>query len=134
MASDRFDHNFLPFTSSSMCVVHKILPSNILSMVIWPQNQLRADSLLRNVDKAYIATHPLTHILVNLPDSGRHVTRVNQGLFSTTMEAEKRDPGNEVDLQCPYSYHVIILLGEAGRQIWCGRCFVEAVGWVEFTY
>ena len=25
-----------------------------------------------------------------------HVTRVNQGLFSTTMEAEKRDPGNEV--------------------------------------
>ena len=33
---------------------------------------------------------------MNLPDSGRHVTRVNQGLFSTTMEAEKRDPGNEV--------------------------------------
>ena len=31
-------------------------------MVIWPQNQMRADSLLRNVDKAYIATHPLTHI------------------------------------------------------------------------
>ena len=31
-------------------------------MVIWPQNQLRADSLLRNVDKAYIATRPLTHI------------------------------------------------------------------------
>ena len=27
-----------------------------------------------------------------------HVTRVNQGLFSTTMEAEKRDPGNEVVL------------------------------------
>ena len=26
-----------------------------------------------------------------------HVTRVNQGLFTTTMEAEKRDPGNEVD-------------------------------------
>ena len=25
-----------------------------------------------------------------------HVTRPNQGLFSTTMEAEKRDPGNEV--------------------------------------
>ena len=25
-----------------------------------------------------------------------HVTRVNHGLFSTTMEAEKRDPGNEV--------------------------------------
>ena len=25
------------------------------------------------------------------------VTRVNQGLFSTTMEAEKRDPGNEVE-------------------------------------
>ena len=25
-----------------------------------------------------------------------HVTRVIQGLFSTTMEAEKRDPGNEV--------------------------------------
>ena len=25
-----------------------------------------------------------------------HVTRVNQGLFTTTMEAEKRDPGNEV--------------------------------------
>ena len=24
------------------------------------------------------------------------MTRVNQGLFSTTMEAEKRDPGNEV--------------------------------------
>ena len=39
---------------------------------------------------------PNTH-LVNLPDSGRHVTRLNQGLFSTTMEAEKRDPGNEVD-------------------------------------
>ena len=33
---------------------------------------------------------------MNLPDSGRHVTSVNQGLFSTTMEAEKRDPGNEV--------------------------------------
>ena len=28
------------------------------------------------------------------------MTRVNQGLFSTTMEAEKRDPGNEVGL--PY--------------------------------
>ena len=27
-----------------------------------------------------------------------HVTRVNQGLFSTTMEAEKRDPGNEVEI------------------------------------
>ena len=27
------------------------------------------------------------------------MTRVNQGLFSTTMEAEKRDPGNEVDLK-----------------------------------
>ena len=26
-----------------------------------------------------------------------HVTRVNQGLFSTPMEAEKRDPGNEVE-------------------------------------
>ena len=65
-------------------------------MVIWPQNQLRADSLLRNVDKAYIANpSPNTH-LVNLPDSGRQVARVNQGLFSTTMEAEKRDPGNEV--------------------------------------
>ena len=25
-----------------------------------------------------------------------HVTSLNQGLFSTTMEAEKRDPGNEV--------------------------------------
>ena len=25
-----------------------------------------------------------------------HVTRVNQGLFTTTMEVEKRDPGNEV--------------------------------------
>ena len=25
-----------------------------------------------------------------------HVTIPNQGLFSTTMEAEKRDPGNEV--------------------------------------
>ena len=25
------------------------------------------------------------------------MTRVNQGLFSTTMEAEKRDPGNEVE-------------------------------------
>ena len=31
-------------------------------MVIWPQTQLRADSLLCNVDKAYIATHSLTHI------------------------------------------------------------------------
>ena len=29
-----------------------------------------------------------------------HVTRVNQGLFSTTMEAEKRDPGNEVGIPC----------------------------------
>ena len=27
-----------------------------------------------------------------------HVTSLNQGLFSTTMEAEKRDPGNEVGL------------------------------------
>ena len=27
-----------------------------------------------------------------------HVTRLNQGLFSTTMEAEKRDPGNEVGI------------------------------------
>ena len=35
---------------------------------------------------------------MNLSDSGRHVTSVNQGLFSTTMEAEKRDPGNEVAL------------------------------------
>ena len=25
-----------------------------------------------------------------------HVTRLNQGLFSTTMEAEIRDPGNQV--------------------------------------
>ena len=25
------------------------------------------------------------------------MTRVNQGLFSTTMEAEKRDRGNEVE-------------------------------------
>ena len=25
-----------------------------------------------------------------------HMTRLNQGLFSTTVEAEKRDPGNEV--------------------------------------
>ena len=40
------------------CVVHTILRSNVLSMVIWPQNQ----SLLRNVDKAYIATHPLTRM------------------------------------------------------------------------
>ena len=24
------------------------------------------------------------------------MTRLNQGLFSTTMEAEKRDPGNEI--------------------------------------
>ena len=28
-----------------------------------------------------------------------HVTRLNQGLFSTTMEAEKRDPGNEVEVK-----------------------------------
>ena len=27
------------------------------------------------------------------------MTRVNQGLFSTTMEAEKRDPGNEVEVR-----------------------------------
>lgn len=26
-----------------------------------------------------------------------HVTRPNQGLFSATVEAERRDPGNEVD-------------------------------------
>lgn len=26
-----------------------------------------------------------------------HVTRLNQGLFSTTVEAERRDPGNEVE-------------------------------------
>ena len=38
------------------------------------------------------------HTFGRLPDSGRHVTRVNQGLLSTTMEAEKRDPGNEVGL------------------------------------
>ena len=62
VASDRFDHNLVPFTSNSICVVFKILRSNVLSMVIWPKNQLRADSLLRNVDKAYIATHPLTYI------------------------------------------------------------------------
>ena len=36
------------------------------------------------------------------------MTRLNQGLFSTTMEAEKRDPGNEVANEvgceriCPY--------------------------------
>ena len=37
------------------------------------------------------------------------MTSVNQGLLSTTMEAEKRDPGNEVgftvDNRVPY--HVI---------------------------
>ena len=61
VASDRCDHNFLPFTSNSICLVRKILLSNVLSMVIWPKNQLRVDSLFCNVDKAYIATHPLTH-------------------------------------------------------------------------
>ena len=30
-----------------------------------------------------------------------HVTRLNQGLFSTTMEEEKRDPGNEVANDAP---------------------------------
>ena len=30
------------------------------------------------------------------------MTRVNQGLFSTTMEAEKRDPGNEVEIRRSY--------------------------------
>ena len=30
------------------------------------------------------------------------MTRVNQGLFSTTMEAEKRDPGNEVGTDLRY--------------------------------
>ena len=63
VASDRFDQDFLPFTSNSICVIHKILPSNVLSMIIWPQNQLLADFLRRDVDKAYIATPPLTHIL-----------------------------------------------------------------------
>ena len=34
---------------------------------------------------------------MNLPDSGIHVTSLNQGLFSTTIEAEKRDPGTRLD-------------------------------------
>ena len=96
MASDRFDLNILPFTSNSLCVVHKIMLSNVLSMVIWPQNQLLAKfTSLQCRQGLHCHPSPNTH-LVNLPDSGRHVTRVNQGLFSTTMEAEKRDPGNEV--------------------------------------
>ena len=46
-----------------------------------------------------------------------HVTSVNQGLLSTTMEAEKRDPGNEVapcsllevGQICKYSISLIFL-------------------------
>ena len=34
------------------------------------------------------------------------MTRVNQGLFSTTMEAEKRDPGNEVEFNWLDSYKI----------------------------
>ena len=63
-------------------------------MVIWPQNQLRDDR-----QGLHCHPSPNTH-LVNLPDSGKPVTRVNQGLFSTTLEAEKRDPGNEVGNFC----------------------------------
>ena len=45
-----------------LCVVYKVLRSKALSTAIWSKNQFPADSLLRNVDKAYITTHPLTHI------------------------------------------------------------------------
>ena len=38
-----------------------------------------------------------------------HVTRVNQGLFSTTMEAEKRDPGNEVVYQYLFTFASIFV-------------------------
>ena len=48
---------------------------------------------------------------MNLPDSGRHVTRPNQGLFSTTMEAEKRDPGNEVEEIYVTFFCVLFFLG-----------------------
>ena len=43
------------------------------------------------------------------------MTRVNQGLFSTTMEAEKRDPGNEVVIRGgplqEVPHDIVILLG-----------------------
>ena len=37
------------------------------------------------------------------------MTRLNQGLFSTTMEAEKRDPGNEVDYTSVSNVHAAVL-------------------------
>ena len=39
------------------------------------------------------------------------MTSMNQGLFSTTMEAEKRDPGNEVgarNVLIPLAYAVML--------------------------
>ena len=36
------------------------------------------------------------------------MTRPNQGLFSTTMEAEKRDPGNEVDVKAGVNVGVAV--------------------------
>ena len=82
VASDRFDQICcLSRRILYDCVVHEILPSNVLSMVIWPQNQLRTDFLPSHCRQGlHCHPSPNTH-LVNFPDSGRHVTSVNQGPF-----------------------------------------------------
>ena len=46
-----------------------------------------------------------------------HVISVNQGLFSTTMEAEKRDPWNEVALCIVInSYSSVVYHGWEGKK------------------
>ena len=54
-------------------------------MVIWPQNQLRADFLLCNIDMAYIATHPLT-------DSGETRDQSEPGSFLNDSEGREKRP------------------------------------------
>ena len=45
----------------------------------------------------FLLGHPsLQQFNCNLPDSGRHVTRPNQGLSSLALGGKMRDPGNEV--------------------------------------
>lgn len=45
-----------------------------------------------------------------------HVTSLNQGLFSTTMEAEKRDPGNEVG--CSHAHKAFVIVVYVSFILW----------------
>ena len=61
-------------------------------------------------------------------DDECHVTRVNQGLFLTTMEAEKRDPGNEVvhlpvqksAIQCKLQINILDYDWLINNRLWSG--------------